>query len=192
MLNRDIDDRSITNILSNDKEGSQEAVEYLIKNGHQDIAIIEGIEGFKSSQQRKEGYLAALIRHHIPIKHEYSVKGQYDMESGFQAMERLLALPNTPTAVFCSNDDMAIGAMNAIFAKGMRVPDDISVIGFDDIGFSQYITPRLSTVKRPVEKISVLGAKKLLKLISTPDTKAEKIFENTEFMVRDSVKDITT
>lgn len=159
MLNRDIDDRGITNILSNDKEGSQEAVEYLIKNGHQDIAIIEGIEGFKSSQQRKEGYLAALIRHHIPIKHEYSVKGQYDMESGFQAMERLLALPNTPTAVFCSNDDMAIGAMNAIFAKGMRVPDDISVIGFDDIGFSQYITPRLSTVKRPVEKISVLGAK---------------------------------
>jgi LacI family transcriptional regulator len=114
------------------------------------------------------------------------------MESGFQAMERLLALPNTPTAVFCSNDDMAIGAMNAIFAKGMRVPDDISVIGFDDIGFSQYITPRLSTVKRPVEKISVLGAKKLLALISTPDTKAEKIFENTEFMVRDSVKNVTT
>jgi LacI family transcriptional regulator len=74
----------------------------------------------------------------------------------------------------------------------MRVPDDISVIGFDDIGFSQYITPRLSTVKRPVEKISVLGAKKLLALISTPDTKAEKIFENTEFMVRDSVKNVTT
>ncbi|MBU8569938.1 LacI family transcriptional regulator [Bacillus subtilis] len=192
VLNRDIDDRTITNILSNDKEGSQEAVEYFIQSGHQDIAIIEGIEGFKSSQQRKEGYLAALIQHHIPIKHEYSVKGQYDMESGFQAMERLLALPNPPTAVFCSNDDMAIGAMNAIFAKGLRVPDDISVIGFDDIGFSQYITPRLSTVKRPVEKISVLGAQKLLSLISEPETKAEKILENTEFMVRDSVRRLTT
>ncbi|MCY8838256.1 LacI family DNA-binding transcriptional regulator [Bacillus atrophaeus] len=191
VLNRDIDDRSITNILSNDKEGSQQAVEYFIKNGHREIAIIEGIEGFKSSQQRKEGYLSALIRHHIPINHEYSVKGQYDMESGFQAMDKLLALPHPPTAVFCSNDDMAIGAMNAIFAKGLRVPDDISVIGFDDIGFSQYITPRLSTVKRPVENISVLGAEKILALIHDPSLKSEKIFENTEFMVRDSVRKLT-
>ncbi len=100
MLNRDIDDRGITNILSNDKEGSQEAVEYFIKNGHQDIAIIEGIEGFKSSQRRKEGYVAALIHHHIPIKHEYCVKGQYDMESGFQAMERAAGAAKSPTAVF--------------------------------------------------------------------------------------------
>ncbi|MCI4171127.1 LacI family transcriptional regulator, partial [Bacillus spizizenii] len=76
----------------------------LIKNGHQDIAIIECIEFFKYSPQRKVGYLAALIHHHIPIIHEYSVKGHYDMESGFEAMERLLSLPNPKTAVFCSND----------------------------------------------------------------------------------------
>ncbi len=87
VLNRDIDDRSITNILSNDKEGSRQAVDCLIANGHRDIAIIEGKEGFRSTSQRKEGYLTSLIDHSIPIKHEYSVKGRYDMESGSQAME---------------------------------------------------------------------------------------------------------
>ena len=75
--------------------------------------------------------------------------------------------------LFCSNDDMAIGAMNAIFAS-LNVPEDISVIGFDDIGISQYMTPRLSTVKRPVENISILGAEKILALIADPDTAAEK------------------
>ncbi|AWK45756.1 LacI family DNA-binding transcriptional regulator [Bacillus velezensis] len=191
VLNRDIDDRSITNILSNDKEGSRQAVDCLIANGHRDIAIIEGKEGFRSTSQRKEGYLTSLIDHSIPIKHEYSVKGRYDMESGSQAMEKLLALQSPPTAVFCSNDDMAIGAMNAIFAKGLNVPEDISVIGFDDIGISQYMTPRLSTVKRPVENISILGAEKILALIADPDTAAEKIYENTEVMIRDSIKNLT-
>ncbi|MBT2573741.1 LacI family DNA-binding transcriptional regulator [Bacillus sp. ISL-51] len=188
VLNRDIDDRSIINILSNDKEGSMQAVDCLIENGHRDIAIIEGKEGFKSSQQRKEGYLSSLIRHHVPIKQEYSVKGRYDMESGYQAMEKLMSLQSSPSAVFCSNDDMAIGAMNAIFAKGMQVPKDISIIGFDDIGISQYMTPRLSTVKRPVENISKLGAEKILALIADPCMAAEKIYENTEVMIRDSVK----
>ncbi|KXZ13414.1 LacI family DNA-binding transcriptional regulator [Bacillus nakamurai] len=188
VLNRDIDDRSITNILSNDKEGAMQAVDCLIENGHRDIAIIEGKEGFKSSQQRKEGYLSSLIRHHVPIKQEYSVKGHYDMKSGYQAMEKLMSLQSPPTAVFCSNDDMAIGAMNAVFANGIQVPGDISVIGFDDIGISQYMTPRLSTVKRPVEKISKLGAEKILALIADPCTAAEKIYENTEVMIRDSVK----
>ncbi|MBY8913784.1 LacI family transcriptional regulator [Bacillus sp. YC2] len=188
VLNRDIDDRSITNILSNDKEGSMQAVDCLIENGHRDIAIIEGKEGFKSSQQRKEGYLSSLIRHHVPIKQEYSVKGRYDMESGYQAMEKLMSLQSPPSAVFCSNDDMAIGAMNAIFAIGMQVPKDISIIGFDDIGISQYMTPRLSTVKRPVENISKLGAEKILALIADPSMAAEKIYENTEVMIRDSVR----
>lgn len=113
------------------------------------------------------------------------------MESGSQAMEKLLALQSPPTAVFCSNDDMAIGAMNAIFAKGLNVPEDISVIGFDDIGISQYMTPRLSTVKRPVEKISILGAEKILALIADPNTAAEKMYENTEVMIRDSIKKLT-
>ncbi|MBZ5753531.1 LacI family DNA-binding transcriptional regulator [Metabacillus rhizolycopersici] len=188
VLNRYIEDDHIINILSDDTEGSRQAVEYLVKSGHRDIAIIEGIQGFKSTQMRKEGYLQALIQHVMSIQHEYSVGGNYDMESGYLAMNKLLSLKKPPTAVFCSNDDMAIGAMNAVFAKGLKVPDDISIVGFDDIGFSRYTTPRLTTVKRPVEQISILGAEKILSLIMGEQEKVEKIFSNTELIIRDSVK----
>ncbi len=188
VLNRDIEEKNIINILSDDKEGARQAVEYLIEHGHSDIAIIEGKQGFKSSQQRKEGYISALIQHGIQIRSEYSASGDYDMESGYRAMEQLLSLNTRPTAVFCSNDDMAIGAMNAIFANELKVPDDVSVVGFDDIGFAQYTMPRLSTVKRPVEQISVEGAKKLLSLLNGNEQRKEKILANTELMIRDSVK----
>lgn len=188
VLNRDIEENKIVNILSDDKEGARQAVEYLILNGHSDIAIIEGKTGFKSAQQRKEGYISAMIQHGIPIRPEYSVSGHYDMESGYRAMEYLLSLKDRPSAVFCSNDDMAIGAMNAIFAGGLKVPDNISVIGFDDIGFAQYTMPRLTTVKRPVEQISIEGAKKLLGLLNGNGQDKEKILANTELMIRDSVK----
>ncbi|WP_121611301.1 LacI family DNA-binding transcriptional regulator [Mesobacillus foraminis] len=188
VLNREIEEKNIINILSDDKEGARQAVEYLIEHGHSDIAIIEGKQGFKSSQQRKEGYISALIQHGIQIRSEYSASGNYDMESGYRAMEQLLSLNTRPTAVFCSNDDMAIGAMNAIFANELKVPDDVSVVGFDDIGFAQYTMPRLTTVKRPVEQISVEGAKKLLSLLNGNEQRKEKILANTELMIRDSVK----
>lgn len=190
VLNREIEEEQVINILSNDEEGARKAVEYLLDCGHRDIAIIEGTPSFKSSQKRKEGYISALIERGIPIKGAYSVQGNYDVESGYLAMEKLLELDKPPTAVFCSNDDMAIGAMKAIFGKGLKVPEDISVAGFDDIGFTQYTSPRLTTVKRPVEEISIYGAKKILSLVLGKQQEAEKIFAKTELVIRDSVKQI--
>lgn len=188
VLNREVEETSIPNVLSNDTEGARMAVEYLITNGHHDIAIIEGTPSFKSSHMRKEGYLQALMEAGIPIKKEYSIQGNYDMESGSQAMEQLLSLTSPPTAVFCSNDDMAIGAMNTVFARGLSVPNDISIVGFDDIGFSQYTTPRLTTVKRPVEEISRVGVERLLSLIGRKEEEVERTFMKTELIVRDSVR----
>jgi DNA-binding LacI/PurR family transcriptional regulator len=187
VINREVSDQSIINILSNDREGSCQAVKYLIQKGHKDIAIIEGIKGFKSSLERREGYLKALIDEQIPIQSEYIVNGNYDMESGYKAMEKLLSLKNPPTAVFSSNDDMAVGALNAVFAKGLTVPGDISVIGFDDIQIARYTNPSLTTVKKPIEKISRLGAEKVLKAVESQEIKGEKIFVETELMIRKSV-----
>lgn len=188
VLNREVEETSIPNVLSNDTEGARMAVEYLITNGHHDIAIIEGTPSFKSSHIRKEGYLQALMEAGIPIKKEYSISGNYDMESGSQAMEQLLSLTSPPTAVFCSNDDMAIGAMNTVFARGLSVPNNISIVGFDDSGFSQYTTPRLTTVKRPVEEISRVGVERLLSLIGRKEEEVERTFMKTELIVRDSVR----
>ncbi|KKI91919.1 LacI family transcriptional regulator [Bacillus sp. SA1-12] len=187
VLNRQVDDPSIVNILSNDREGAYEAVRFFIMNGHRKIAIIEGTPKFRSSLERKEGYLNALIDHQLPIFQEYMVKGNYDMVSGYESMKKLLCIENPPTAVFCSNDDMAIGAMKAINEADLTVPTDISIIGFDDIGISEYTTPALTTVKRPIEKISMVGAKKLLHLMDRAEETAEPIFLTTQLVNRQSV-----
>lgn len=188
VLNRQVEDPTIINIVPNDKVGAFEAVSYLIEQGHERIAMIEGIEGFKSTQVRKDGYMSALIEHSIPIRHEYLLQGSYDMESGYQALERLIELESHPTAVFCSNDDMAIGAMRAAFDHGIHIPNELSIVGFDDIGFAHYMTPALTTVKRPIEQISIEGAKKILQLINEPSQPGELIFVDTELKIRDSVK----
>jgi DNA-binding LacI/PurR family transcriptional regulator len=187
VLNREIEESSLINILSDDKEGAFKAVKYLVENGHREIAIIEGKEGFKSHIHRKEGFLKALIDSKILVNSKYMIKGEYDMRSGYKAMKELLTLPQAPTAVFCSNDDMAMGAIKAIFEYGLVVPNDISIIGFDNIGFSEYATPALTTIKRPMEEVSITGGKKIIDLINNRNHRGEKIYIKTKLVIRDSV-----
>ncbi|GAB6087683.1 LacI family DNA-binding transcriptional regulator [Alkaliphilus crotonatoxidans] len=190
VLNRQVEKENLVNILSDDKRGAYRAVMELINGGHERIALIEGKEGFKSSQERREGYIDALRDSKIPIEGNFIVKGSYDLESGYQAMLRLLKEPQLPTGVFCSNDDMAVGAMKAIRERGMLIPEDISLIGFDDNIFSAYLTPALTTIKRPIEKISQKGAQKLLELIKGSTTKTETLYLKTELIKRDSITNI--
>ncbi len=187
VLNRLIPDGSFVNIVSNDREGAQHAGEYLIQQGHRRIALIEGMQGFKSTEQRRIGFLDAMSAAHISIPDEYIVPGRYSTESGYQAMQALLQLDTLPTAVFCSNDDMAIGAMNAAFEHGLKVPEDLSIVGFDDINFSMYTNPALTTVKRPIEQISAHGATKILERIDERCADEELIFLGTELVERRSV-----
>jgi len=190
VLNREVEGASLINILSDDREGARRAVKYLIEKRHRKVALIEGREDFKSSQERRAGYLQALAEHKLGVRNEYMVRGNYSMKSGYEGMKELLALPEPPTAVFCSNDDMALGAIKAVFESGLSVPGDISIAGFDNIGLSEYSTPALTTVKRPVEKISVMGGKKITDLINKKECENEKIVIKTELIVRDSVAEL--
>ena len=180
ILDRDIDIESnnVVNILSNDKEAVFNAVEYIIENGHRDIAILTGKKEFKSTAKRKEGFVNALIKNKVQINDEY------------KAMQKLISLSKPPTAVFCSNDDMAIGAIKAIIDANLSIPEDISIIGFDDIKFSAYTTPSLTTIKRKIEKISEIGGEKILDMIDKKNIEKEKIFVETDFIIRDSVLDL--
>ncbi|MBM7603134.1 LacI family transcriptional regulator [Metabacillus crassostreae] len=188
ILNRLVEDQSIVNILSNDREGAYEAVNLLIQHNHKRIAIIEGTPHFRSTIERKQGYLDSMIEHKLTISQQYMIQGNYDMESGYIAMNELISLKVKPTAVFCSNDDMAIGAIKAITEVGLSVPDDFSIIGFDDIGFSKYTTPALTTVKRPIEQISTFGAKRLLRLIEGDAVqRSELLLLKTELVNRQTV-----
>lgn len=190
VLNREIDESSVTNILAADKIGAFEATKYLINSGHTRIGLIEGEKGFKSSLNRRDGYMQALMESEIPVDRNYMIKGEYNLESGFKAMKELLLLPKVPTAVFCSNDDMAVGAMKAIFKAGLRVPEDISIVGFDDGVICGYVTPALTTVRKHSREFSIKGAQKLISMIDGREQSGGKEYIDTELVLRESVKKI--
>lgn len=191
VLNRDIDENSIVNILSSDKKGAYDAVKYLIENGHKNIAIIEGKEGFNSTIERKNGFLKALIENKLYINSEYMVSGDFTIESGYSAMKRLLSEKKIPTAVFCSNDEMAVGAMKAVVEAKLNVPGDISIMGFDGGKIGAFLNPALTTVRRPIIEVSKSGAEKLLDIIENNGAEGEKIYINTELIERASVTKLT-
>ncbi|MBP1996507.1 LacI family DNA-binding transcriptional regulator [Paenibacillus eucommiae] len=190
VLNREVEDKGILNIMSDEEQGAFQAATYLIDQGHRRIALIEGRKGFKSAQNRKEGFLQAMRQRGITVKNEYLMPGMYDLQSGFISMKQLLELAEPPTAVFCCNDEMALGAIKAITDKGLQVPKDLSVMGFDDTVFSAFVTPALTTVRRPIELIAREGAIRLLTNIEQKEQDHEPVYLKTELIIRDSVRKI--
>ncbi|KZE84227.1 LacI family transcriptional regulator [Paenibacillus elgii] len=190
VLNRPVESVQVMNFVPDDQSGAYRLTEYLVQQGHRHIAIIEGKQGFKSTQARRDGYREALHKHGITVPEAYYVSGNYDLESGHAAMSKLLELPERPTAVFCCNDDMALGAVKAVTERGLSVPEDISVAGFDDHLFSAFMSPALTTVRRPIEELSRAGAETLLKFIETKHSEKSVVLFHTELVIRDSVKSI--
>ena len=173
--------------MSNDTKGSYDAVDYLIKNNHKKIALIEGNKEFESSIYRKKGYLKALEDNNIQLNKEYIISGKYNLQSGYENMKKLIELENRPTAVFCLNDDIAVGAMKAVFESGLNVPNDISIIGFDDSNFCNYVTPTLTSVKKDALTMSEYGGVNLLNIIKNNEVYKEKVYIESKFVLRDSV-----
>ena len=127
--------------------GIQQAVQHLVELGHRDISFISGPLRLHSAQSRQAAFFASLRECGLTANHAWIVEGDHTMEGGIASMERLLATKRIPTAVLCSNDMTAIGVLHKLYRAGLRVPDDLSVIGFDDIHISQVTIPPLTTVQ---------------------------------------------
>ncbi|WP_273746336.1 DNA-binding transcriptional regulator CytR [Morganella morganii] len=125
------------------------ATHYLQSLGHTQIACISGPEELPLCKYRIEGYIQAMRRMGMPVREEYLVRGDFTHESGAECAAQLLALPEPPTAVFCHNDIMAIGAIWAARKQGLTLPQDLSVVGFDDLPAAQYCSPTLTTIAQP-------------------------------------------
>ncbi len=139
-----------------------EAVHYLYKLGHKKIACITGPESVAFSHYRLEGYIQALHRNGLTVEKNYVVRGDLTYETGAQAFTTLMKLAHPPTAIFCHNDIMAIGAMQQSYKLGIRVPQDISIVGFDNLDLAQYCSPPLTTVAQPRYQ---MGQKAMLLLL---------------------------
>jgi LacI family transcriptional regulator len=149
-------------VASNDREAVRGAVEHLIAAGHRRIGLIAGPHGFRSAYERQQGYEEAIQAAGLPLQRTMIVHGDYRFESGMRAAERLLDLAPRPTAVFSSNDEMAAGVFHVARQRGLNVPQDLSIIGFDDTPIASHIWPPLTTVRWPIATMARAAALKLV------------------------------
>jgi len=166
-------------------EASREATNHLIGLGHRLIAYLGDRFGHQSDTERFAGYRQALEQADLAFQPELVAHGDGRPEGGVRAMEKLLALPEPPTAVFCYNDMSALGALKGIRAAGLRVPEDVSVVGFDDLFVAQYTEPPLTTVRQPKRQMGRLAMETLLKLMSGSRSE-EHVRVPGELIVRES------
>jgi LacI family transcriptional regulator len=167
-------------------QGGYNATEYLIKLGHKRIGFITGSMDLGCAVDRLDGYRSALRTNHIPEVDELVYEGDFFQPDGYAGASVLLDLPVPPTAIFASNDVMAMGVMDAVRNRGLRIPDDISIIGFDDIPQTSLVWPAMTTIKQPLEKMGRVATQMLLDLLKHPEKEAERIELPTELIIRDS------
>ena len=145
-----------------DVAAAREMTEHLIQLGHKRIGFIVGEPRYGASQARREGYLEAMKAHGLSVAPSWVRQGDFTFQSGLDEAKALLALPDRPTAIFASNDDMALGCIAAIAESGLMTPGDVSVAGFDDSPSSRFSRPQLTTVRQPVAEMSSVAARLLI------------------------------
>jgi LacI family transcriptional regulator len=169
-------------------QGAFNATEYLIQLGHKRIGFITGSMDLGSARDRLAGYQAALRTHHIPIEAELVYEGDFAQPDGYEGGNYLLSQPNPPTAIFASNDVMAMSVIDAVRTRGLRCPDDVSVMGFDDIPQSAFTHPALTTMRQPLEKMGRVATQMLLDYLKDSEMQMRRIELPTELIIRDSCK----
>jgi DNA-binding LacI/PurR family transcriptional regulator len=167
-------------------KGTSLAMEHFIRKGHRKIAFINGHENAYVSLQRLDGYYLSLMKNDIPIDKSLIYFGDYTEESGRDGVKELFNRHRDITAIFAASDLMAIGAINGLKEMGIRVPEDVEIIGFDDIELSPYITPKLSTIRQDTYKLGVSAATLLINLINGQNI--NQIILEPELILRESTK----
>lgn len=160
-----VEGTSIPYVTADNCQGAFDATRYLIQLGHRRIGMIAGPMYESPSSERLSGYRDALVQYAIPYDEKLVQYGDFLRQSGYTCAQTLLKLEQRPTAIFASNDPMAFGAMRAIQQAGLRIPEDISLIGFDDIGSSAETRPALTTVRQPLREMGRVGAQIILDML---------------------------
>lgn len=187
-------------VLGNNFEGARAAVDYLIRMGHSQIAFIGGplldekylVNRVYTIEGRAEGYRMAFVNAGLPVPYELHESANLSTDGGYEACKRLLACGTPFSALFCANDEMAIGALKALREANLRVPDEVSLVGFDDIDLVEHLIPALTTVRVDKEVLGSIALKRLLSLMSDPDPVSVSSILDVELVIRDSVKRLST
>lgn len=186
-LDRNIPELKYPMVSVDNKLSAYKATEYLINLGHKKVGHVTGDLNTKPAIDRLKGYKEALKDNNINFIDKLVINGNYSKKSGYTAMKKMLKNEN-PTAVFFANDLMALGAYEVLDENELKIPDDISIIGHDDIDVSSLVQPKLTTMRQPKNKLGKIAAKILLDLIENNKEFHEDVVLNTELVERQSVK----
>ena len=178
---------TLPSVSTDDALGGYLATQYLIQQGHKKIAHISGAPSLEITEQRIQGYQQALTEYDLVYPHIISPASmQWDYQAGYDCMKRLLDSESRPTAVFIAGDELAIGAYRALYETGLSIPDDMSIVGFDDIEVAAFATPPLTTIRQPFAELASHAVSLLFKIIKNQYNEATQVMLRPELIVRDS------
>ena len=173
-------------VTATDRQGALDMSKYLQELGHKRIAYVAGPQAQRAAHDRLAGYKDALLSAGCPYDPEIVIQGDDHFESGYTSAVKFIAMKNRPTAIFCNNDEMAAGAMSAVFEVGMNVPKDISVAGFDNIPLARQIWPPLTTIDQPISKIAKKATKHLMAMLHGEEVECLHCEIPTRLVIRKS------
>lgn len=176
----------VPNVTTDEARALERAMDYLLDCGHRRIGVIEGQPNLDSTRLRHKGWLASIKKHNIDPESIPYMSGNYRYASGYQAARELLK--HQPTALLCFNDEMAFGAREAIYEAGLSVPEDVSLIGFDNWDMSGYGQMKLTTIERSMSEIAKEGTRILLKRLKTGVADNRRVYLDNRLIIRDTVK----
>ncbi|HOQ01405.1 MAG TPA: LacI family DNA-binding transcriptional regulator [Acetivibrio clariflavus] len=179
-------DQYDASVFFDNKKGAYIAANYLVNKGHKKIVFISGPKSLIISRHRLDGYRMALVEKNIEIDEDIIVEGDFQFDSGYNRIIELLDQGKEFTAIFAGNDLMAIGAMMALKSRNIMVPQQVEIIGFDNVDISRYIEPQLSTVGQPAYQMGVEGAKQLIKLIEGKKISNKDIILKPNLVLRET------
>lgn len=187
LLDEDVPGAKAPRIFAENARGAQLATHHLIEQGHRRIGYIGGPRGLLSGDERLEGFLRAYTAAKLAFDQEMVVSGPYDEEAAYRAFLRLWSLPEPPTAIFSGGDLLAMGIMRAARDLGLRIPDDLSLISFDDMPHAGLFDPPLTTVRQSSEEFGRRGVELLLNLLRNLEVPHDNPRIGVELIIRDSV-----
>jgi LacI family transcriptional regulator len=170
LLNCHVDGNTFDSLNVDSYGGAYQMVRHLLEHDHRHIAIIQGTERNLDALERLRGYREALMNHGVVYDERYALPGNFSEASGFDAVKPILSLHPRPTAIFASNDSMAIGALSALREAGIRVPEEVALAGFDDIPICAYLTPALTSVRVDVVRMGVLAVRTVINALQEKES----------------------
>lgn len=191
MVDRSADIEMVDEIFTDNYTGGEIATRYLLELGHRRIGCITGPSILRPSEDRVRGYRDTLLANGVTIEESLIIVGDFQFEGGYRAAQELLALDESPTAIFACNDMMAIGVIAAIQEAGLQVPTDISVIGYDDVPLASYYNPRLTTIAQPARDLGLIAVEWLLNRIDKPDLTTRHETLSVQLVERNSCCEMT-